>query len=171
MGNQTMKISLMYIIKQHLKTFKKSDGSFLRVDLIIFIGMPTVLDVVLILILKDIPENFINSLLTSFTILTPLLFGLLPMIFSLIDNKYVSSNSFNIIEEFKANILFTILFSLLLILVLLVWFLTTNWVKVFCNIIIYWLFIFILLHLFLIFNRFNTLINEYIKLMNKNKNT
>ena len=73
-------------------------------------------------------------------------------------------------STFKANILFTILFSLLLILVLLVWFLTPKEVKVFCNIIIYWLFI-IQLHLFLIFNRFNTLINENIKLINKNKNT
>ena len=166
-----MKISLTTIIKEHLQTFKKSDGRFLVVDSIIFLGIPILLDILIfIFFLKEIPENFINSLLTSFSILTPLLFGLLPMTFSLIDNKHVSSNGFDIVNEFKANVLFTILLSLLLILVLLLWFLTTNW-KFYCNIIICWLFIVILLHLFLILNRFNKLINEYILLKNKNKNT
>lgn len=166
-----MKISLVNIIKEHLQTFKKSDGRFLVEDLIIFLGIPTISAIVIFMfVLREIPENFVNSLLTSFSILTPLLFGLLPMTFSLIDNKFVSSNGFDLVNEFKANVLFTILLSLVLVLVLLVWFLTVNW-KFYCDLIICWLFIVILLHLFLILNRFNKLINEYIKLLNKYKNT
>lgn len=166
-----MKISLNNIIEEHLNTFRKSDGCFLVVDLMIFLVVPIVLTIILFtFVLKEMPENFINSLLTSFSILTPLLFGLLPMSFNLIDNKFVSSNGYNLVNEFKANVLFTILLSLTLILVLLVWFLTVNW-KLYCDIIICWLFIVIMFHLFLILNRFNILINEYIYLKKRHKNT
>lgn len=162
-----MKISLNDIIKEHLNTFRKSDGSFLVVDLMIFLGIPIVLTIIIFMfVLKEIPENFINSLLTSFSILTPLLFGLLPMVFTLIDNDFVSTNGFKLVNEFKANVLFTILLSLTLILILLLWFLTVNW-KIYCDIIICWLFIEIMIHLFLILNRFNILINEYISLKNR----
>lgn len=166
-----MKISLTDIIKEHLNTFKKSDGRFLVVDLVIFLVIPIILTILIFMfVLKEIPENFVNSLLTTFSILTPLLFGLLPMTFSLIENNHVSSNGYDLINEFKANVLFTILLSLVLIGILLVGFLTTNW-KFYCDVIICWLCIEILLHLFLILNRFNILINEYISLKNKYKNT
>lgn len=165
-----MKISLTDIIKEHLNTFKKSDGHFLVVDLRIFLIIPIVLTVLIMFVLKEVPENFVNSLLTTFSILTPLLFGLLPMTFSLIENNYVSSNGYELVNEFKANVLFTILLSLVLIGILLIWFLNTN-LKVYWDILISLLSIEILLHLFLILNRFNILINEYISLKNKYKNT
>ena len=166
-----MKISLTDIIKEHLDTFRKSDGRFLVVDLMIFLFIPIALTVLIfIFVFKEIPEKFVDSLLISFSILTPLLFGLLPMSFSLIDNDYVSSKGFELVNEFKANVLFTILLSLLLVLLLLIWFLTVNW-KCIMDIVICWLFIEILLHLFLILNRFNDLINEYIKLKKRHKNT
>ncbi len=166
-----MKISLSDIIKEHFNTFKKSDGRFLVVDLVIFLVIPIILTILIFMfVLKEIPENFVNSLLTTFSILTPLLFGLLPMTFSLIENDHVSSNGYKLVNEFKANVLFTILLSLILIGILLVGFLTTNW-KFYCDIIICWISIEILLHLFLILNRFNILINEYISLKNKYKNT
>ena len=111
-----MKISLTDIIKEHLNTFRKSDGSFLVVDLGIFLLIPIVLTILIfVFVLKEMPENFVNSLLTTFSILTPLLFGLLPMTFSLIENDYVSSNGYKLVNEFKANVLFTILLSLVLV--------------------------------------------------------
>ena len=162
-----MKISLKDIIKEHLNTFRKSDGRFLVMDLMIFLGIPIVLTILIFMfVLKELPENFINSLLTSFSILTPLLFGLLPMTFSLIENDYVSSNGYELVNEFKANVLFTILLSFILIVGLLIWFLAVNW-KFQCDILICWLFIEVMLHLFLILNRFNILINEYISLKNR----
>lgn len=162
-----MKISLKDIIKEHLNTFRKSDGRFLVMDLMIFLGIPIVLTILIFMfVLKELPENFINSLLTSFSILTPLLFGLLPMTFSLIENDYVSSKGYELVNEFKANVLFTILLSFILIVGLLIWFLTVNW-KFQCDILICWLFIEVMLHLFLILNRFNILINEYISLKNR----
>lgn len=162
-----MKISLKDIIKEHLNTFRKSDGRFLVMDLMIFLGIPIVLTILIFMfVLKELPENFINSLLTSFSILTPLLFGLLPMTFSLIENDYVSSNGYELVNEFKANVLFTILLSFILIVGLLIWFLTVNW-KFQYDILICWLFIEVMLHLFLILNRFNILINEYISLKNR----
>lgn len=165
-----MKISLNDIINEHLNTFRKSDGRFLVVDLMIFLVIPIVITLVLQgFFVKGIPQVFVESLLTTFSILTPLLFGLLPMIFSLIDKDYVSSQGYDLVNEFKANVLFTILLSLVLILILLTWFLTTNW-KFILDIFIYFLFIELLLHLFLILNRFNILINEYIVLRNRHKN-
>ena len=166
-----MKISLNSIIKEHLNIFRKSDGHFLVGDLVIFLIIPLVLTALIFMfVLKEIPENFVNSLLTTFSILTPLLFGLLPMTFSLIENDYVSSNGYKLVNEFKANVLFTILLSLILIGILLIWFLTTNG-KFYCDVAICLLCIEILLHLFLILNRFNILINEYISLKNRHKNT
>lgn len=165
-----MKISLIDIIKEHFTTFKKSDGSLLKGDLIIFFLIPIVLSCTIFKFITTLPEIFINSLLTSFSILTPLLFGLLPMTFSVIDNEFVSSNGYDLINEFKANVLFTILLSLLLILILLSWILI-NQIRIECNFIIYMLFISIILHLFLILRRFNILINEYILLKKKYKNT
>lgn len=165
-----MKISLNEIIKEHLNTFRRSDGRFLAVDLMMFLCIPIIITLVLQgFFVKGIPQVFVESLLTTFSILTPLLFGLLPMIFSLIDNEHISTNGFHLVNQFKANVLFTILLSLLLILILLIWFLTTNW-KFIIDIFIYFLFIELLLHLFLILNRFNKLINEYIKLRNNHRN-
>ena len=109
-----MKISLNDIINEHLNTFRKSDGRFLVVDLMIFLVIPIVITLVLQgFFVKGIPQVFVESLLT--------------------------------------------------------WFLTTNW-KFILDIFIYFLFIELLLHLFLILNRFNILINEYIVLRNRHKN-
>ena len=108
-----MKISLNDIINEHLNTFRKSDGRFLVVDLMIFLVIPIVITLVLQgFFVKGIPQVFVESLLTTFSILTPLLFGLLPMIFSLIDKDYVSSQGYDLVTEFTANVLFTILLSL-----------------------------------------------------------
>ena len=166
-----MKLSLDDIIKEHMNTFRKSDGRFLVVDSVIFFIIPIALTILIFLfVFKEMPEKFVDSLLIAFSILTPLLFGLLPMSFSLIDNEHVSSKGFELVNEFKANVLFTILLSLTLVLILLMWFLTVNW-KGLLDIVICWLSIEVLFHLFLILNRFNILINEYIKLRNRHKNT
>lgn len=166
-----MKISLVDIIKEHLDTFRKSDGGFLVVDSMIFFIIPIVFTILIFMfVLKEMPEKFVDSLLMAFSILTPLLFGLLPMSFSLIDNDYVSSKGFELVNEFKANVLFTILLSLTLVLILLMGYLTVSW-KWLLDFVICWISIEVLFHLFLILNRFNDLIKEYIKLRNRHKNT
>lgn len=165
------KLSLKPIIDDHLKTFKKSDGNYIIKDIVIFLGMPLMFIFTIGLFFSiDIPKEYIDSLLVAFSILTPLLFGLMPMIFNIIENKRVSKKGYKLLREYKANILFTIILSIFLILILLIWYLTLN-LKPILNIIIYFLFIEIILHLFLILQRFNTLIEEFIKLQNKNENT
>ena len=42
-----MKISLSDIIKEHFNTFKKSDGRFLVVDLVIFLVIPIILTILI----------------------------------------------------------------------------------------------------------------------------
>ena len=160
-----MKISLSNtFIKDHLSSFKKSDGHFLIADVLIFFVLPIILTIIVNYILKDIPKQFIESLLTMFSILTPLLFALLPMAFNLVTNDSVTAG-FKLINEFKANVLFTILLSLIFILMLSTWFLTDNW-KFLLNILIYWLFFEVIIHLIFLLQRFNILFNEYINLLN-----
>lgn len=159
-----MKISLIDIIKEHFSTFKKSDGSMLKEDLIIFFLIPIVLSCIIFKFITILPEMFIISLLIFISVLIVILFGLFPMTFTMINNKLVSSNGYNLLNEFKANVLFTILLSVLLILILLLWILV-NQVRVECGFIIYMLFISIIVHLSLILRRFNILINEYILCM------
>ena len=164
-----MKISLKDIFEEHLGTFKKSGGGFLKMDLIVFIGIPSLVTVSYFMGIGVLPVQFIEALLTVFSILTPLLFGLLPMVFVLIDNDNVSCSGFDLVNLFKANVLFTILLCLLLVCLLLLWFICSA--KFVLGVGIVWLVVEVVLHLFMIMKRFNVLINEYIVLKRSIKDT
>ena len=163
------KFSIIPIVKEHLKTFKKVDGNYFIKDLIIILGIPFLGIVIFNCIFKEgLPNNIINSLLTVFIILTPLLFTLLPLIYSLIENKYVSSKGRFLLREFKANTLFTIVLSFIFLIILLIC--SLEYYRILLSLIIYFLFIEIILHLCLIIIRFNILMDSLIELQNKYDN-
>ena len=160
------KFSVMPLIKEHLKTFKKVDDSYIFKDLIIIIGLPIIFMIVMNFLFEGgLPDVFLNSLLTIFTILTPLLFALLPLVFSLIENERVSSEGRKPLKEFKANILFTIILSFGFLFVLLLCSLGIH--KFFLSSLVYFLFMELILHLCLIIQRFNILMDSFINLQNK----
>lgn len=160
------KFSVKPIITEHLKTFKKVDGDYIIKDLSVLLGVPLVFIIVFALVFSEgLPDIFVNSLLTVFTILTPLLFALLPLVFSLIENKKVSSSGRISLKEFKANILFTILLSFIFLIVLL--FCSLGYLRFWLSLGVYFLFVEVVLHLCLIIQRFNILMDSFISLQNK----
>lgn len=164
------KFSVKPIITEHLKTFKKADGNYIIKDLLVLLGIPVVFMVIFSFVFSNgLPDDFVNSLLTLFTILTPLLFALLPLVFSLIENKRVSSSGRVSLKEFKANILFTILLSFIFLMVLLVC--SLGYWRFWLSLVVYFLFVEVILHLCLIIQRFNVLMDSFINLQNNLDNT
>lgn len=153
--------------------------------------LPLILSIPITLFLGFVETSFSNSLLTCLSILSPLMFGFFPIIYELTDNEKINPKSKEVIKEFKANVLFTMILSFLTLGLVLFWTLIEptltmknlqhvlkeytpsiiNIIKFLCSMSIFYLIISLGLHILMIIQRFNFLINEFIKFRMNNKNT
>ncbi|MCC7562087.1 MAG: hypothetical protein KO253_04575 [Methanobrevibacter arboriphilus] len=122
------KIDLWYVIKEHFNTLydhslkenkendvkKKSKG-----DLFVFIGIPIIFGLILTFLTINSRIDFSGIFLTSLSIFTPIMFSVLSIIYSL-SQKNLTKKGFRVLKEFKFNVLFVIILSLVTILLLII---------------------------------------------------
>lgn len=192
------KINIVPLIKEHYNTLYLikyiDDKEVCEVDYkIIFIlfFLPLVIGVCIVLILGFIKLTLASSLLTCLSILSPLMFGFFPIIYDLTDNEKINPLSKNYIKEFKSNVLFTMVLSFFTLAMILLFTLIYSHlnicyiyiiskkfsiiiiksIKFVFSVLIYYLIICLALHILMIIQRFNFLINEFVKFHINNKNT
>ena len=164
------KININILIKEHfhtlyIKKYDKINYDYWAIGYLFII--PFIIAVILLLFNIKINENLGNALLTSLSILSPLMFGFFPFIYNLLDNNGISKKGRTLIKEFKSNVLFTMLLSFLSLGLLLIWvILKNNWALSF---IIFFVVLVLITHILMIIQRFNFLINEFIKFKNNNE--
>lgn len=180
------KINISHLIKEHfdtlyLKDKTKTDNKRKDVcTLFLFFIVPIIVSLVIIFLFGNISNSLSNSLLTCLSILSPLMFGFFPFIYDLIDNEEVNPKSRALIQEFKANVLFTMLLSFTTLAFILIWTLVNNnldfcftyfekdianclvnHIPLILSGIIYYLLFCLGFHILMIIQRFNFLINQY----------
>ena len=198
------KIDIRYLIEEHINTFElkdiqKSKSSNRRKHktrknmkrdkgaLCLFFIVPIIISLLASWVFGNMSSSFSNSLLTCLSILSPLMFGFFPFIYDLIDNDEINPESKYLIQQFKANVLFTMILSFTTLGVILLWILASNNLCIICHYfdektastiinnillclsaIIYYLLICLILHILMIIQRFNFLINQYNIFKNNN---
>jgi hypothetical protein len=187
------KIDIRHLIKEHTNTFILKDltkkNSFKRDNkaLFVFFIFPILISIIAVRIFGNMSSSFSNSLLTCLSILSPLMFGFFPFIYDLIDNKEINPKSRYLIQQFKANVLFTMILSFTTLAVILLWTLANNNLNIINNYfdektapiiinyilislsgIVYYLLICLSFHILMIIQRFNFLINQYNIFKNNN---
>ena len=126
------KINILNLIKEHLSTFylkdktkkdnKRRDGK----ALFLFFIVPLFVSIIIVFLFGNMNDSLSNSLLTCLSILSPLMFGFFPFIYDLIDNDNINPKSKFLIQEFKANVLFTMILSFSALACILIWTLVNN---------------------------------------------
>ena len=194
------KINIKSLIIEHYKTLytieydRSNKKEIIHKDyksiLLLFV-FPLLLSLIIIILFRFVNQSFNNSLLTCLSILSPLMFGFFPIIYELTDNDKINPKSKKLIKEFKTNVLFTMILSFTTLAFILFWtlisttvtfdsfqyflkentYLIINIIKSLYSILIYYLIICLGLHILMIIQRFNFLINEYIKFQMNTKNT
>lgn len=194
------KINIKSLLKEHYDslynieydkiTKKEIHHKDYRSIFLLFI-LPLILSIPITIFFGFVETSFSNSLLTCLSILSPLMFGFFPIIYELTDNEKINPKSKEFIKEFKANVLFTMILSFLTLGLVLFWTLInptltmknlqlvlkeytpliTSIIKFLYSMIIFYLIISLGLHILMIIQRFNFLINEFIKFQMNNKNT
>lgn len=187
------KINIYNLVKEHFNTFylkdkTKNDGKRNDVcSLFWFFIAPIIMAGVIVFFFGNMQDSLINSLLICLSILSPLMFGFFPFIYDLIDNNSVNSKSLEYVKEFKANVLFTMMLSFSSLAFIFIWtlvnnnldfctnFLTKdnstfliNHILLLLSSIIYYLLFCLGFHILMIIQRFNFLINEFIKFKKNN---
>lgn len=181
------KINILNLIKEHLSTFylkdktkkdnKRRDGK----ALFLFFIVPLFVSIIIVFLFGNMNDSLSNSLLTCLSILSPLMFGFFPFIYDLIDNDNINPKSKFLIQEFKANVLFTMILSFSALACILIWTLVNNnldfllylkkdivnnlstGILLFLSGVIYYLLLCLGFHILMIIQRFNFLINQYNK--------
>lgn len=198
------KIDIRYLIDEHINTFELKDipknksgnrrkhktRKNMKKDkgaLCLFFIVPIIISVLALWVFGNMSSSFSNSLLTCLSILSPLMFGFFPFIYDLIDNDEINPESKYLIQQFKANVLFTMILSFTTLAVILIWTLANtnlniinhyfdektahiiiNNILLILSGIIYYLLICLSFHILMIIQRFNFLINQYNIFKNNN---
>lgn len=162
------KIDIRKILKEHndtliLKTTKDKVVKDEPICFLFFI-FPFMISIGYYLLNGGFSKETVITLLITFSIFTPLLFSLLPIIYDL-SNKKLSNYGFELVNEFKSNVLFVILVSLTTLSLLIMEFLLYGkGINSIFTIIILGLFINIALTILMIIQSFNFFMNQFIKM-------
>lgn len=198
------KINILYLIEEHLNTFELKDipkntsnnrrkhknQKNMKKDkgaLCLFFIFPIFISIFALWVFRNMSLSFSNSLLTCLSILSPLMFGFFPFIYDLIDNEEINPKNKYLIQQFKANVLFTMILSFTTLAIILLWTLINtnlisinhyfdektsstiiNTILLILSGIIYYLLICLSFHILMIIQRFNFLINQYNIFKNNN---
>jgi len=133
------KISIVSIIKDHVLTLRSGrTGKVYFPDIILFFLFPLLFSGALIILEVPLNDGLVNTLITSFSIFSALLFNLLLLVYDISCKKTeenVLIDPFDIeeiikrrrlLQEIYVNVSFAILISIVNILVLMSYFLKTN---------------------------------------------
>lgn len=192
------KINIVPLIKEHYNTLYLikyiDDKEVYEADykfIFTLFFLPGVIAAGMVFILGFVKLSLASSLLTCLSILSPLMFGFFPIIYDLTDNEKINPLSKNYIKEFKSNVLFTMVLSFFTLAMILLFTLIYSHlnicyihiiskdfstiiikgIKFVFSVLIYYLIICLALHILMIIQRFNFLINEFVKFQINNKNT
>ncbi len=119
------KLNLIRIIRDHIQTLKNyNSGRYSFWDFVVFLLFPLVIAGCLTYFLCALNKDLINTLITSLSVFAALLFNLLLLIYDIV-KKANPSDSFaelktRFLREIYANISYSILISMLAIILLLV---------------------------------------------------
>lgn len=113
------KVDVRKIVSEHYNTlynYRKGDKKKDKKDIFTFFGIPFIISVILVFLSKGSLESSItDSILISLSIFTPILFSLLVAIYSINRERLKKKKVYKVIKEFKANVSFTIIISLITI--------------------------------------------------------
>lgn len=159
------KISIATIVSDHWKTLRNNNtGRVSWTDLLIFILIPTALSIALYCYKIILNAQLANVLATAFSIFAALLFNLLLLVYDLL-KKEESSSAPNrlrqdLLDEVSKNISFTILLSLLVIILLIInsFELKLTWAGSLLAAATFWLSTIFLLTLFMVLKRIHNLL-------------
>ena len=123
------KIDIRPIIGDHLNTLKDSAGKRLRSDIILFYGLPIIVAVALVWVGVGFSDAYIDFLLIAQTIVIPLLFNVLFLIYNIKDHhgfvapeeprqRSLWTKRMQFLEDIYKNLSYLILVSLVSVLVL-----------------------------------------------------
>jgi hypothetical protein len=155
------KISILEIIKDHIKTLKSDETKRIHCpDIFIFFVIPGILSSAMLALGVFLNDGFVNALITSFSIFSALLFNLLLLVYGISDKPRNESSSDVlerkaaikrriILREIYVNVSFSILISAIAIVLLLTYFLKIRsceiWMIDICS--LKWLLVFIIYYL------------------------
>lgn len=116
------KIDVFFVFGDHFNTLIKfNTDEFSIKDFFTFIIFPFILSFIFIFIFKGrLNENSVNSISISLSIFIPILFSFLIGILSLNNDDLNSNRQLEVLKQFKNNISFGILISLILLII--IWF-------------------------------------------------
>ena len=116
------KIDVTKIIVDHYHTLYNNKSGKKRKDLFTFFGIPIIVSAILIFLLNGkLNTDISNSLLMFLSIFTPILFSLLVAIYSINRKRLTKRKTHQIVKEFKSNISFLIIISLVSIFLLVIY--------------------------------------------------
>ncbi|ACK67046.1 conserved hypothetical protein [Rippkaea orientalis PCC 8801] len=177
------KISVIDIIKDHISTLKKGRTNKISYsDIILFFLLPAVISSIIVYLGIPLNDGLVNALITSFAIFSALLFNLLLLVYDISEKNSEETTSSDPVEnnridtrrkllrEIYVNVSFSILVSIVTVVILLTYFLKPNkcqfWMFDICSIqwlrvfIVYYLAIQFILTLFMILKRIYKLLSK-----------
>lgn len=188
------KISITKILIEHFEIYKvrkKVDANtykkrWSKRDFLIFLGLPFVLSLLIVYYGGTITNVISEPLLLSISIFTPIMFGLLPIIYDFFE-KPLGDHGYDLVNQFKANVLFVILISVFTLFLLILFSLNLPVIEIYeiywlklplkwfylesVSVLIYFFLGVIVLHILMILQRFNFLMNEFIRMQKNKRNT
>lgn len=110
------KINIIQILKNHLSTLKNDNTKKAGFDdWFTFLILPSLITGLLIYFKKELKDDAINIIITTLSILVGLLFNVIVLIFDIIKRDATQKIKNTILKELLSNISFTILISILAI--------------------------------------------------------
>jgi hypothetical protein len=170
------KISVASIVKDHINTLKSNQTNRIYYpDIFLFFFLPAILSGLMVYFGISLNDSLVNALITSFSIFSALLFNLLLLVYDIAgkDNNKISATDplevkknvqrRELLRQIYVNVSFSILISIVSVVVLLVYFLRSSncvlWMVNLCSLqwllatISYYLSIQFLLTIFMVLKR------------------
>jgi TRAP-type uncharacterized transport system fused permease subunit len=165
------KISIASIVSDHWLTLRNHNTHRISwIDIAIFLLLPSVLSVAAYLCGISLSDSLSNVLATAFSIFAALLFNLLLLVYDLLKKEEVAAEPNTLrqelLDEVSKNISFSILISLVVIILLIVSSLKikAGWFEGVASAVTFWFSAVFLLTLFMILKRIhNLLVTTFIK--------
>ena len=115
------KIDIYEILYGHYETLKSYKNNKRRKDLSTFFLIPLIFAIIIILLFGGkLDSEASNSILNALSIFTPIMFTLLVSIYNINRKRLVKMKVYMIIKEFKNNVSFIIVLSLICIFIIIV---------------------------------------------------
>lgn len=162
-------LNCLDILKKHLECFRKSNGKYSRVSIVLYYVVPFLLSLSLVQI-KVLDDSIVNILTIIISILTSMLFTLLTLILDMrkrikTDDDY-NANEADISAKLLKETYYSMMFEILVCIVILIMCfieLFSEEYTMWASIVIYYLTFVLLMNLFMVLKRvFNVIDNDIV---------